>query len=63
MRKPFREIYELIVSRYNIEPSTAVYIDDNARNLTAPADMGIHTIHFQSPQQLRNEFDSLGLFQ
>jgi 2-haloacid dehalogenase len=61
MRKPFKEIYELIVSRYNIDPHTAVYIDDNARNLTAPAKMGIHTIHFKSPRQLKEEFRLIGV--
>lgn len=61
MRKPFKEIYELICSRYNIDPATAVYIDDNARNLIAPAEMGIYTIHFKSPQQLQEEFKNLNL--
>ncbi len=55
IRKPFKEIYELIISRYNIDPLKAVYIDDNARNLTVPAEMGIHTIHFKSPQQLEEQ--------
>jgi 2-haloacid dehalogenase len=62
MRKPFREIYELIIRRYNIDPSTAVYIDDVPGNLTEPAAMGMHTIQFISPEQLREELAKLGVF-
>ncbi len=61
IRKPFREIYELIVSRYNIDPVKAVYIDDNAKNLVAPAEIGMHTIHFKSPQQLLEELEELNV--
>jgi 2-haloacid dehalogenase len=61
IRKPFLEIYELLLKRFNIKPSSAVYIDDNARNLTAPKELGIHTILFQSPQQLREELNALGI--
>ena len=61
MRKPFKEIYELIVSRYNIDPTTAVYIDDVPRNLTAPAAMGMHAIQFTSSEQLREELKKLNV--
>lgn len=59
MRKPFMEIYELLVHRFHISPHHAVYIDDNARNLTAPESMGMHTILFESPGQLREELGDL----
>lgn len=58
-RKPFKEIYELLIDRYQINPETAVYIDDNARNLEPAAELGFHTIHFQSPQQLKQELQQL----
>ena len=61
IRKPFKEIYELIVSRYNIDPTTAVYIDDVPRNLTAPAAMGMHAIQFFSPEKLREELKKLNV--
>ena len=35
MRKPDREIYELTCSRMGIEPTEAVFIDDNADNVAA----------------------------
>jgi len=61
MRKPFRPIYETIIKKFNINPDTAIYIDDNARNLTVPKEMGIHTIHFTSPEALEEELKALGV--
>ena len=58
-RKPFIEIYERLISRFNIDPARAIYIDDNIRNLKPAADLGIHTIHFQSPLQCRKELEQL----
>lgn len=51
-RKPFPDIYQLLVERFEINPSTAIYIDDNARNLAPAAEIGFSTIHFKSPEQL-----------
>lgn len=56
-RKPFPEIYELLVDRFEIDASKAIYIDDNARNLTPAASIGFHTIHFRSPEQLAKELE------
>ena len=61
MRKPYKEIYELLLKRFNIEAETAVYIDDNERNLKPPREMGIHTILFKSPAQLEEELKELGV--
>ena len=61
MRKPFVEIYELLLKRYNINPETAVYIDDNERNLKPAKELGLYTIHFKSPHQLEEEFIKLGI--
>lgn len=60
-RKPFRDIYETLINRYNVEPSTAVYIDDNARNLAPASELGMSTIHFRSPAQLREDLKKLGV--
>ena len=61
MRKPFPEIYQLLVRRFNINPHTAVYIDDNDRNLSAPKQMGIETIHFNNAADLRQVLKELGV--
>jgi len=58
-RKPFLKIYELLIERFGIDPTTAVYIDDNKRNLEPRAQLGFATIHFKSPEQLREELDRI----
>lgn len=52
MKKPDPRIYQLIIDRYQIEPSTALFIDDNWRNVDAARGIGMQAVHFQSPQQL-----------
>lgn len=60
-RKPFPEIYQLIIDRFDINKDTAVFIDDNLRNAEAAQAFGIPTIRFKSPAQLRNELEQRGI--
>jgi 2-haloacid dehalogenase len=61
MRKPFNEIYELTINRFNIEASQSLFIDDNARNIEAAKKIGINTIRFNNPTQLKSELKSLNI--
>jgi len=61
MRKPFNEIYVLTLNRFNIEASQSLFIDDNARNIEAAKKMGINTIRFNNPTQLKSELKSLNI--
>ncbi len=61
IRKPFPELYKRLIHKYSIDPSTALYLDDNARNLIPAKELGMETIHFQSPEQFRNELKALNL--
>ncbi len=61
-RKPFLDIYEKLINRFTINPTTAIYIDDNIRNLYPAKELGFTTIHFKSPQQFREELKLLGVF-
>ncbi len=58
-RKPFPEFYKRLLHRYNVAPSEALFIDDNLRNVRAAEDLGIASIHFQSPDQLRDQLREL----
>lgn len=60
-RKPFRDIYETLLERYNVNPSEAVFIDDAIVNIKGAEEVGIHGIHFQSAQQLRAALKDLGI--
>jgi 2-haloacid dehalogenase len=59
--KPDPAIYELLLSRFAIDPHRAVFIDDVAANAKAARQFGIYGIHFTSPDALRTELRDLGL--
>jgi 2-haloacid dehalogenase len=61
LRKPFVEIYELLLNRYSINPDTAIYIDDNEKNLKPAKELGLYTIHFKSPAQLEEELKKINI--
>lgn len=52
-RKPFPEFYKILLDRYNVNPAEALFIDDSLRNVRAAEDLGIKSIHFNNPQQLK----------
>lgn len=51
-RKPFDDIYNLTLNRFNIKAEKAIFIDDNLGNIEAANNLGINGIHFKSPEQL-----------
>jgi len=61
IRKPFPEFYELLLSRFAIDASKAIFIDDNLRNVVAGEAAGIQSIHFQSAGQLATALKELGI--
>ncbi len=60
-RKPFPEFYRILLNRYAIDPSKAVFIDDVHRNILGGEAVGIKGIHFQSPDQLRKDLVALNI--
>jgi 2-haloacid dehalogenase len=60
-RKPFPEIYQTTLARFEIEAASSLFIDDNKRNINAAAELGIQTIHFQNPIQLENNLSDFGI--
>ncbi len=60
-RKPFREIYALTLSRFGMDASETLFIDDNPRNVIAAEACGIQSIHFQSPALLIDELKKRGV--
>ena len=61
MRKPHPQFYQVLLDRYSVKPEEAVFIDDNLRNIKAAESMGIKSIHFTSPEQLKEELKTLGI--
>ena len=59
--KPDPEIFEILFSRYGLEPAATVFIDDVAANVQAAAKLGVIAIRFTTAAQLRSELRDLGL--
>lgn len=60
-RKPFRDIYELILNRYSLIARETLFIDDNLRNIKAAEELGLVCIHFTSPEHLEKELKQMNL--
>lgn len=60
-RKPFPEFYQRLLDRYQVNPSEALFIDDSLRNVKAAEELGIMSIHFHSPEQLREYLKKLNV--
>ena len=59
--KPDPAIFHRLVTRYDIAPSHAVYIDDSPRNVAAAAGLGFHALRFVDADGLRKNLIGLGL--
>jgi 2-haloacid dehalogenase len=51
-RKPFPEIYQTTLDRFNLDANQSIFIDDNLRNVEASQALGINGIHFKNPETL-----------
>ena len=60
-RKPFNDIYEITLNRFNITAENAIFIDDNLRNIEAARAMNINGIHFSNPEQLKTELKNYNI--
>lgn len=58
MRKPSPKFYNILLERYQVNPEEALFIDDNLRNVLAARELDIDSIHFISPEQLKQELIS-----
>ncbi len=61
MIKPDPAIYEYILNTYDIDPSKAVFIDDNKDNIEAAKKFGLNVIQFESKQQADEALAALGV--
>jgi 2-haloacid dehalogenase len=60
-RKPFADFYQILLDRYQIDPTSSLFIDDNLRNVKAAEALNIPSVHFQNPVQLRSELEGRGI--
>jgi 2-haloacid dehalogenase len=60
-RKPYKDIYQTIINRYNLTPATTLFTDDNLRNIYPAQELGLQTIHFQHPAQFKMALEELNI--
>jgi epoxide hydrolase-like predicted phosphatase len=61
VRKPNPEIYKYALQKINVEPHEAIFIDDKPSALAPAHEMGMKTILFESPEQVRNQLIELSV--
>lgn len=59
--KPSPEFYRLLLNRYSILPASALFIDDNIKNVEGARALGIDGIHFRGAGQLRKDLEQRGI--
>jgi 2-haloacid dehalogenase len=60
-RKPFPEFFNVLFTRYEVDPATTIFIDDNVKNVKGSNDVGMNTILFESPEQLKTSLTQFGV--
>ncbi len=60
-RKPFDDIYQILISRYEIIPGKALFIDDNLDNVIGAQKAGINAIQFHNPSALIMDLKRLNI--
>ncbi|GGG10376.1 HAD family hydrolase [Pontibacter amylolyticus] len=60
-RKPNHSFYHTLLNRYSLQPEEVLFIDDNLRNIKAAEQLGIESIHFTSPEELRVRLEKMGV--
>lgn len=61
MRKPFPEIYQLMLKRYHLQAKECIFIDDSLKNIEGCEAVDIKGIHFTNAEQLKISLKNLGI--
>ncbi|WP_343304700.1 HAD family phosphatase [Chitinophaga niabensis] len=56
LRKPGKEIYQLILDENDLRPEHTLFIDDTLPNVEAAKELGIQAIHLQAPKTILDIF-------
>ena len=59
--KPHPEIFQIMLHRIGRPAHECLFIDDSLANIHQARKLGFAVIHFQSPEQLRNALQELGI--
>ena len=59
--KPDPAVFDLLLSRYDLDPARTVFVDDSPANVAAAAAAGLRALAFTGPDRLRADLTRLGL--
>jgi FMN phosphatase YigB (HAD superfamily) len=59
--KPEEDIYKLILDRYQLIPNESIFIDDTKINIEGAEKLGINTLLFNTPEELRSDLRKLNI--
>jgi 2-haloacid dehalogenase len=59
--KPDRKIFDILISRYGLDPQATVFVDDTPRNIAAADEAGLVAIGYRTPGELRRDLRELGI--
>lgn len=57
--KPEKQIYDILLSKYNLIPQESIFIDDRQENIDAAKALGINGIHFETIDKVVKKFNDL----
>ncbi|MFP3852683.1 MAG: HAD family hydrolase, partial [Anaerolineales bacterium] len=57
--KPDPRIYQLALNKLDVEANEAVFVDDFEENVHGARQVGMHAIHFRSPEQVKQDLKTL----
>ncbi|RBP98264.1 HAD family hydrolase [Bifidobacterium aemilianum] len=61
MHKPDAHIYQLAMSRYDLDPATTAFFDDTPKNVSGAEAVGMQAFLFSDAAQARRDLESLGV--
>lgn len=59
--KPDPRIYQILLTRYSLEPAETIFVDDNKLNTTAAFDLGITGIHYKGGAAFLRALNACGI--
>ena len=59
IKKPEPEIFHLMISRFNLDIGTTLFVDDNQHNIEAAIKEGFKTVHFVDAEQAKRKIIGL----
>lgn len=61
IRKPNKEIYDLLMTKTDSRPQDCVFVDNKRKNLTPAMELGMNTVLFMDADGLERDLKALGM--